>query len=420
MAEILVIGGGLAGAAAGLTLKRALHTVTVLEGRDRPGGRARSALSAGGHPIELGGAWIAPWHHRIRALATQFGYQLAGRTPLGHRFRHDGQRLRQAPFARSPALRQIIADSMMLASGHSFADLSFGAYRDRLARDSAADRCEIDAWWMISGGANPALASAEDLLRFCGYGDHSLDGMVTALEATVIGGIGALAADATAAAADRIECGTDICKITHDTHGVMAEAVDGRRFRADAAVIALGVGALARVAFDPAIDHDRRRAVEAGNVCRSVKIVAEAQGVAPGTLATGGGTGLQWLWAELTPVDGTVILTGFGPPTIAEALHRGEGAAMIARLLPQASLAGLDWHDWNADPFSAGAWVTPRLGHHDVLDWARWQSPAGPIAFASSDFAPVNSGWFEGALAAGEAAAEALLQRLGAGHPPRA
>jgi monoamine oxidase len=57
--DVVVIGGGLAGLAAAARLVEAGVGVTLLEGRDRLGGRVRTEPTAGkGRPLELGAEWI--------------------------------------------------------------------------------------------------------------------------------------------------------------------------------------------------------------------------------------------------------------------------------------------------------------------------------------------------------------------------
>ena len=80
----------------------------------------------------------------------------------------------------------------------------------------------------------------------------------------------------------------------------------------------------------------------------------------------------------------------------------------VAMLFPNARVLSHDWHDWVDDPFARGTWVAAPAGHEAGLDAANWQ-PEGRIAFASSDHAREQAGWFEGAVIAGEDAAGALL-----------
>ncbi|HEY7616279.1 MAG TPA: FAD-dependent oxidoreductase, partial [Terriglobales bacterium] len=62
--------------------------------------------------------------------------------------------------------------------------------------------------------------------------------------------------------------------------------------------------------------------------------------------------------------------------------------------------------------FARGTWVAPVLGAEQALapeTWAR----TGPLAFASSDIAPNDAGYFEGAIVSGLRAAEELGQFFG-------
>ncbi|GER23884.1 monoamine oxidase [Zafaria cholistanensis] len=70
--DVVVIGAGIAGLAAADTLIRAGRTVTVLEGRDRVGGRTLS-MDAGPGAIDLGATWFWANEPHIRALADQLG-----------------------------------------------------------------------------------------------------------------------------------------------------------------------------------------------------------------------------------------------------------------------------------------------------------------------------------------------------------
>ncbi len=66
--EVCIIGAGLSGLALASALRAEGREVTVLEARDRPGGRV---LSQNGY--DLGPSWIWPHNHRMLALLTRLG-----------------------------------------------------------------------------------------------------------------------------------------------------------------------------------------------------------------------------------------------------------------------------------------------------------------------------------------------------------
>ena len=78
--RVVVVGAGLAGLAAATVLRERGADVTVLEARDRVGGRVWSAELTGGDglpaTIERGAEFVLAGYDRFRAYAARFGLEL--------------------------------------------------------------------------------------------------------------------------------------------------------------------------------------------------------------------------------------------------------------------------------------------------------------------------------------------------------
>ncbi|MCA9995375.1 MAG: FAD-dependent oxidoreductase, partial [Anaerolineales bacterium] len=78
--SVIVVGAGFAGLAAAWALRQQGQQVTVLEGRQRVGGRIWSPTLANGAVVEMGGEWIAAGDETVLQMATRLGVAVA---PVG-------------------------------------------------------------------------------------------------------------------------------------------------------------------------------------------------------------------------------------------------------------------------------------------------------------------------------------------------
>src|SRR5438876_141866 len=136
----IIIGAGLSGLAAAHALKQAGWDVTILEARERVGGRVLSFSfkESPGLVCEQGGEWVGESHERMKALCHDFGIPLKD-----HRFEaslmRDGVVKRPGQWDFSPQAKS--AFEKFKKAYHSYSQ------RDRLRLD------QYDWWtWLESIG----------------------------------------------------------------------------------------------------------------------------------------------------------------------------------------------------------------------------------------------------------------------------
>ncbi|QSO50500.1 flavin monoamine oxidase family protein [Alicyclobacillus curvatus] len=120
-ADVIVIGGGLAGLTAAMRLQEQGVDVLVLEARDRVGGRLFTQASSAGIPLDVGGQWIGPGQQRITTLAeeveahTFFTYNQGDNLEYrqGENKRYSGAIAVSAPLVAAEIVETMLVLSMM-------------------------------------------------------------------------------------------------------------------------------------------------------------------------------------------------------------------------------------------------------------------------------------------------------------------
>ena len=413
--DVVVVGAGLAGLRAARDLRDAGHAVRVLEARDRVGGRAFSHRVAG-RLLELGGSWFTAEHDEVRAELERYRLPIREYPPVAHaRWRTRGELRRglPVPWAELGALERILhrieADAVAVAAGDGrLAAASAFQYLDAL-QPPPATRDFLLGWWQLMAGTPPERGDiAEVLGPIARHG--GLSGLLTCLTSGPDDGWSSLA-EAMSANLD-VRLGAIVVAVEEQSHGVVVRLVDGQEVAARAVVVAVPLNCLPDLEFAPPLPAAVREVGRANAGC-AVKVVALVRNVPPHGIAVGHELGLPLHWWYADDVeDGLTRLIGFGwdDPDFDPTDERRVAAA-LAGYFPEGELVAHASHDWNADPYSRGTWLTATAGAAHLCDPLRF-GPVGRIAFAGSDVAHQDAGWFEGAFHSGAAAASHMSRLL--------
>ena len=421
---MIVIGGGVAGLAAAGELGRRGLRVTLLEARDRLGGRVFTAHPKGWDgPVEIGAEFVhagndALWR-RIRKHRLK-----CRRVPPRH-WRFDGQALEPVDdiAVRIGNVTGKITPRRM--RGWSFADFMRGRAGSFAAVDRDLAQGFVEGFQAASPAGMSAAAVADETLdddeQFLlpnGY-----DQLVAGLEADLPRKFVNVHLEAV------------VRKVTWKRSFV--HVVAGRKtFTAAAAVVSLPLGVwLARgrqrgaVVIDPPLKSQRRLLGKMG-VGHVVRLTLRLDGrqwskLLPAPLQRVRRDGFGFVHSRMKGVPvwwalgGAPVITGWagGPAAMKLARLRGSGVfaqalASLAKLLGRTkaeirrAVSGWEFHNWTRDPFSRGAYSYTAAGYEDAAE--RLRVPVQDTLFfageATADGEEV--GTVHGALASGLRAAE--------------
>jgi protoporphyrinogen oxidase len=260
-AQVLVVGGGLAGLAAATGLRDAGCSVRVVERAAAPGGRARGEEREG-FRLDAAPYLVGAGEQRLRALIERAG--LAGKLlplrPL-EVAQTRGGRIEAVPPAGRPLevariggvrLRQALRLHRLARLDRRFGDQLDSERPERagaLDYRSAADFVRLyfgeSIWqhWALPMLAADVLADPAEVSRVCFLLHRAARG-----EAPLASLRGSPATIAEALWAEEDVLGGDVVNVAEEADGVAVHLGEGRKFSGDAVVLALPAAATLRVA----------------------------------------------------------------------------------------------------------------------------------------------------------------------------
>ena len=415
----IVIGAGLSGLAAANVLKQARWDVTVLEARERIGGRVLSFGFKENPELicELGGEWVGDSHERMKALCHDFGITLKD-----HRFEaslmRDGVVKRPGQWDFSPQARA--AFEKFRKTYHTYGP------KERLRLD------QYDWWtWLEEIGFTEDDLLLRDLQDSTDFGETIR--MVSAYAAAaeyfesspanemdykMEGGNSRLVHALSASIGnDSIHTGMPVASIRQRA-GRITVTAGGRSFVADACICTVPARTLDKIKFDPPLPAAQSAAADKLQYARIIKncvLFRERFWGAEDFSLVSDVTSHYYFHSTKTQPGKQGILCSYAIGEKADVLaaqNAQRRSEIITRdLVPlneQAPKLALNIQSvaWQRDAHTQGAYAFYRPGQWFTLR-PILQQPHGKVLFAGEHLADWQ-GFMEGAVVTGEAAASAL------------
>ena len=447
--DVVVVGAGLAGLTAARELMAGGASVTVLEARDRVGGRTLNHPLGDGQVVEVGGQWIGPTQDRLAALAAAVGVDTYPTHAHGENLVHIAGELRRYTGDTPKLGPHVLADVMQ-------AQAKLDRMAKRVPLDApwaapGAERLDSQTFWSwmrrnvyTRGGralmdifieavwaAQPADLSLLHVLFYT----HSGNGLASLLgteggaqQDRFVGGSQLVSLRVAEELGDAVRLSSPVRRIEYGTDGVTVHA-DGLVARAKRAIVAIPPTLTGRISYDPPLPGLRDQLTQRmpqGTVIKCMAVYDEpfwrAEGLSGQALSDDGPAKVVF---DNTPQSGSPgVLLGFlegdrarewGARPAGE--RRDAVVAGFARLFGPRAARPEQFVErvWADEEWTRGCYgcYMPTGG------WTRYgralREPIGPIHWAGAETATVWSGYMDGAVRTGEETARSVLRAIGGG-----
>ena len=442
--DYCVVGGGFAGLTAALRLRQAGRSVTLLEARDRVGGRTFTVTRDDGSWVDRGGAWIGPGQDRVYALMNEFGVpeykqhndgdamMIVG----GKKHRYGGT----IPWTMSPwavtnlglglhAVEKMCKSIPLEAPWEA----KEAAEWDRISLAEWIDKNTMSkpAREMLDMAlAGPYTSAASEvsvlwmLLQMASAGGPTfvISGKGGSQDARPVGGMGAIYRPMAAALGDGLHLSQPVRQITQDADGVTVRAND-LMVRARRVIVAIPLAIASSITYEPMVPVDRaflHQRMPGGAVFKISVVYDEpfwradglsGQSAAPGSLVT---LTIDACTDSGDPGVMCVITEGIEARRLGQLDEAERKAAVIAELVDRfgsKASAPLEFHEqnWTTERYSGGGMISHAPTGVLTQFGYTLRAPCGRVHWAGTESSAIMCGWVDGAIRSGERAAAEVM-----------
>ncbi|MHA7287149.1 flavin monoamine oxidase family protein [Arthrobacter sp. MDT3-44] len=456
--DVVVIGAGPSGLTAARELRKAGHTVAVVEARDRVGGRTHTDVIDGA-VVEVGGQWVSPDQTALIGLLDELGLGTFSRYregdsvyigPDGRPVRYTGEMFPVSDYTREEMERLItLLDRLVAEAGpeapwnHPDARaLDTISFHHWLRQQSDDEEACNNIGLFIAGGmlTKPAhsFSTLQAILMAATAGSFSnLVDEDFILDKRVIGGMQSVSERMAA------ELGEDVI-LSSPVRTLRWSGMDGRdgvtvvsdtaTVNARYAVVAVPPNLYSRISYEPPLprrQHQMHQHQSLGLVIKVHAVYATPFWREEGLSGTGFSADsiVQEVYDNTNHEDPRGTLVGFVSDEKADAMfelapheRRERILASIAGFLgPQALEPEVYYEsDWASEEWTRGAYASS----YDLGSLHRYgrdqRTPVGPIYWSCSDIAAEGYQHVDGAIRMGQRTAAAIHRALATGLQPAA
>jgi monoamine oxidase len=446
-ADVIVVGGGLAGTRAATKLKAGGASVLLLEARDRLGGRTY-ARQLGGEAFDFGGQFIGPGQPRMYQLVDDLGLSLFPTSATGRKvIELRGKTAAYAgaipfvnPLKLLPlhfTLKRVEALARMVPP-HA----PWNAPRAREFDGLTLEAPRPPSWLMGTDVRNlmnavartllGAEASEVSLLHFLGFVSSS-GGLMRLTETRggfqqdrIVGGAQQVSERLAATLGpEQVSLDTAVHAVRQDSEGVAVDSASTTR-RARRVIVAVPLSIAGRIRYEPQLPAARTQIHEQATMGSTVKVLAtysrafwRLQGYSGEAVGT---SGMLSVTFDNTMHNGSVpCLLGLAVGDAARRFssmpreeRREQVLDELARFFGPEAKTPIEYAemDWGEEEYSGGC----PLGNFapGVLSACgdALRAPVGRIHWAGTETARECIGYMEGALESGDRAADEVLALL--------